>query len=105
MEHDIRRIRPKLPAGELTRLLFTQPYLRIENVVDAGLAQRQTASKWLNELATTGLIAKEKIGRNVVYINQKLLNELFTTPLPDQTAPSERSARRACLSEALRGPR
>lgn len=83
VEHDIRRIRPKLPAGELTRLLFTQPYLRIENVVDAGLAQRQTASKWLNELATTGLIAKEKIGRNVVYINQKLLNELFTTPLPE----------------------
>ena len=83
VEHDIRRLRPKLPAGELTRLLFTQPYLRIENVVDAGLAQRQTASKWLNELATTGLIAKEKIGRNVVYINQKLLNELFTTPLPE----------------------
>lgn len=52
-------------------------------MVDAGLAQRQTASKWLNELATTGLIAKEKIGRNVVYINQKLLNELFTTPLPE----------------------
>ena len=83
VEHDIRRIRPKLPAGELTRLLFTQPYLRIANVVEAGLAQRQTASKWLNELATTGLIAKEKIGRNVVYINQKLLNELFTTPLTD----------------------
>ena len=83
VEHDIRRIRPKLPAGELTRLLFTQPYLQMENVVDAGLAQRQTASKWLHELATTGLIAKEKIGRNVVYINQKLLNELFTTPLPD----------------------
>ena len=83
MEHDIRQFWPNLPAGELTRLLFTQPYLQMENVVDAGLAQRQTASKWLHELATTGLIAKEKIGRNVVYINQKLLNELFTTPLPD----------------------
>lgn len=82
MEHDIREANSKLPAPDLTRLLFTQPYLRIENVVEAGLAQRQTASKWLTELADSGLILKERVGRNVVYINQRLLSTLFTAPLP-----------------------
>lgn len=83
MEADIRALNPRLPAGDITRLLFTQPYLRIENVVDAGLAQRQTASKWLTDIADAGLITKERVGRNVVYINTRLLESLFTTPLPD----------------------
>lgn len=82
MEQDIRQTNPKLPAGELTRLLFTQPYLRTDTVVDSGLAQRQTASKWLTDIADHGFIAKEKVGRNVIYINQRLLNTLFLTPLP-----------------------
>lgn len=82
MERDIRLTNPKLPAQDLTRLLFTQPYLRIDNVVDAGLAQRQTASRWLTDIADLGFLTKEKIGRNVVYINDRLLNALFSTPLP-----------------------
>ena len=53
MAQDLRELNPKLPAYELTRLLFTQPYLRIENVVAAGLAQRQTAAKWLTCLLYT----------------------------------------------------
>jgi len=83
METDIRAVNPRLPAGDITRLLFTQPYLRIENVVDAALAQRQTASKWLTDLADAGLIQKERAGRSVVFVNTRLLSALFTTPLPE----------------------
>ncbi len=83
MEQKIRAHGASLPAASLARLLFSQPYLRIENVVDAGLAQRQTAAKWLSALAEAELISKEKIGRNVVFINTQLLNTLFHTPLPD----------------------
>lgn len=82
VEQDIRQMNPKLPAVELTRLLFTQPYLRIDKVVDAGLAQRQTASKWLTDISDHGFILKEKVGRNVIYVNQRLLNVLFRIPLP-----------------------
>lgn len=82
MESDIRTSSPKLPAGELTRLLFTQPYLRIENIVEAGLAQRQTAGRWMTDLADRGLVVKERVGRGTIYINIKLLTALFDTPLP-----------------------
>ncbi len=83
MEQAIRAHGANLPAASLTRLLFSQPYLRIENVVDAGLAHRQTAAKWLTALADAELITKEKIGRNVVFINTQLLDTLFHTPLPE----------------------
>ncbi|WP_168195076.1 Fic family protein [Corynebacterium sp. sy039] len=82
MESRIRNVNPKLPAGDLTRLLFTQPYLRIENIVNAGLAGRQTAARWLNDLAHHGVIGKEKVGRGSVYINSELLRTLFEMPLP-----------------------
>ncbi|MDO5495692.1 MAG: Fic/DOC family N-terminal domain-containing protein [bacterium] len=83
MERDIRLSNARVPAAELTRLLFTQPYLRIENVVDAGLAQRQTAAKWLSALADQGLITKERVGRNLVFVNHRLLGAFFSAPLPD----------------------
>lgn len=82
MEAQIRQLNTRMPATEIARLLFTQPYLRIENVVDAGLAKRQTASKWLGDLAEAGLITKEKVGRHVIFVNDRLLYTLFHTPLP-----------------------
>ncbi len=82
MEREIRVHGPNLPAASLARLLFSQPYLRIENVVDAGLAHRQTAARWLTDLAGAGLIVKERIGRSVVFINTRLLDTLFRAPLP-----------------------
>lgn len=83
METEIRALNSKVPAASLTRLLFSQPYLRINNVVEAGLAKRQTAARWLTEISDTGLVIKEKVGRNVVFINTRLLQTLFQTPLPD----------------------
>ncbi|MFZ2625004.1 MAG: Fic/DOC family N-terminal domain-containing protein [Propionibacterium sp.] len=83
LEHQIRARNSKLPADSIARLLFSQPYLRIDNVVDAGLAKRQTAALWLTDLADSGLIIKERVGRNVVFINNSLLQTLFRTPLPE----------------------
>lgn len=51
--------------------------------MEAGLAKRQTAARWLTEISDTGLVVKEKVGRNVVFINTRLLQTLFQTPLPD----------------------
>lgn len=50
----IRTTHPRLPAGDLTELLFRQPHLRIE-----------------------------KVGRGVVFINEKMLDTLFGTALPE----------------------
>ncbi len=78
----IRDHYPRLPAKELTELMFSQPYLRIDNVVNEGLAKRQTASTWLNTLAEANLLTKERVGRSVLFINSELLKTLFNTPLP-----------------------
>lgn len=63
--------------------MFSQPYLRIENIVEEGLAKRQTASRWLTELAEVGMLVKERAGRSVIFINARLLSALFQTALPE----------------------
>ncbi|WP_231980818.1 Fic family protein [Tessaracoccus coleopterorum] len=81
IEASIRESHPTFHAAELARILTRQPYARIEDVVAAGLAQRQTASRWLTALADDGLIDRQKVGRNVVFINSELLAALFDTDL------------------------
>ena len=58
------------------RGLFAQPYVRIEAIVDAGLAKRQTASKWLSVLAQHDVLERQQLGRSVVYLNRALLDTL-----------------------------
>jgi len=70
-----------LPLGDLVTLLFTQPYVRISNIVDAGLAQRQTASRWLAKLVAAEALTEIQQGREKVFINHRLLELLLSAPL------------------------
>ena len=63
-------------SRELAELIFVQPYCRITNVVDAGIAQRQTASVYLKQLADIGLLREVKVGREKLFINPSLLQAL-----------------------------
>lgn len=69
---------PKIYSRELIEVIFTQSYSRIGDVVDAGLAVRQTASKYLKELVAKGVLQERQEGRENVYINIRLL-ELLTS--------------------------
>lgn len=52
--------------------LFTHPYTRIEFVQrDLGVS-RLTATKYLDALAETGFVAKQRIGRGNYYVNMAL---------------------------------
>ncbi len=72
--------RAKLPAKvyskELVELIFTQPYSKIQFLVDAGLAQRQTASEYLQALEKLGILKGEKKGREVLFKHPALLKVL-----------------------------
>jgi len=68
---------PKIYSWELVELLFTQPYCRIANVVNAKLAQRQTASVYLKELAKIGILNEVKSGRESLFVHPKYI-ELLT---------------------------
>jgi len=67
---------PKIYSWELTELLFMQPYCRISNVVDAGLAKRQTASVYLKQLCDIGVLREMKSGRETLFVHPKYLELL-----------------------------
>jgi Fic family protein len=68
---------PKIYSWELCVLLFRQPYCRIANIVDAGIAKRQTASVYLKQLADIGVLREIRSGRENVFVHPKYL-ELLT---------------------------
>lgn len=74
------RCRQELPyrvySKELMELIFAQPYVRIQNVIDAGLAKRDAASAYLRELERIGVLQSEKRGREVLYRHLALLEVL-----------------------------
>jgi Fic family protein len=72
----VSREAPGLYTRELVELLFVQPYCRIGNLVDAGIAQRQTAAAYLQQLVALGLLKEVKRGREKVFINRPMLTLL-----------------------------
>ena len=67
---------PHIYTHELLNLLFEQPYTRITNLENAGIAKRQTASKYLKELSDLGVLNEVQIGRDKLFINLRLMNLL-----------------------------
>lgn len=67
---------PKIYSHELLDLIFIQPYCRIQNVIEAGLAQRQTASTYLKALVDIGVLEETKVGREKLFIHPKLMQLL-----------------------------
>lgn len=74
------RCRAELPSRvyskELMELIFTQPYVRIQTMIDAGLAKRDAASDYLRELEQIGVLQSQKRGREVLYRHPALLDAL-----------------------------
>jgi len=63
-------------SHELVDLIFVQPYCRIKNLVEAGIAQRQTAAAYLKKLSTVGVLEEVKAGREKLFINPRLMRVL-----------------------------
>ena len=68
---------PKIYTWELVEVLFKQPYCRIGNLVDAGIAKRQTASVYLKQLCNVGILREMKSGRENIFVHPKYI-ELLT---------------------------
>jgi len=80
MEHTgdfVQKKLPKIYTWELVELLFKQPYCRIGNIVDAGIAKRQTASVYLKQLCELGILKEIKSGRENIFVHPKYI-ELLT---------------------------
>lgn len=88
----VRAGAPKVYSRELVELIFTQPYCRIGNLVDRGIAERHRASALLKELVKLGVLEEERQWREKIYLHRKYLDVLFSDehgfePYPQVTVP------------------
>ena len=72
-------------SHELLNGLFYHPYTKIGHLESNMQVSRQTAAKYLDRLASLGLLQKERMGKENYYINTKLM-ELFITFSEQQEA-------------------
>ena len=78
-EHTTEHVRTRLPkiyTRELVDVIFEQPYCRIGNLVDKGIAQRQAASRYLHDLAALGVLREMPFGKEKLFIHPKLMQLL-----------------------------
>jgi len=72
----VRAEAPKIYSRELIETIFVQPYCRIETLVASGIAQRQSASRYLKALADLGILEERKAGREKIFVNPAFLRVL-----------------------------
>jgi Fic family protein len=78
-EHTTAHVRARLPkiyTRELVDVIFEQPYCRIGNLVEKNIAQRQSASRYLKELAAIGVLHEVQAGKEKLFIHPKLMQLL-----------------------------
>ena len=75
-----KKVSQKLPAYELNELIFSFPYIKIKTLTDKKIAQRQTASIYLQDLTKKKILRAIKQGREVYYVNHQLMNLLSERP-------------------------
>lgn len=63
-------------SREMVELVFVQPYCRIKNVVEAGIAKRQTAAVYLRKLCDVGVLEEVRAGREKLFVNPRLMKLL-----------------------------
>ena len=67
---------PKIYSKELIEIIFKNVYTKIAHLVDADIASRNIAAKYLKNLESLGLLKSTKEGREVIYVNIPLFNLL-----------------------------
>ncbi|MDQ8003841.1 MAG: Fic family protein [Pedobacter sp.] len=73
----IRSELPKIYSQDLINSLFKHPYTKIEFIKNDLRIARKTAGRHLDQLCETGLITKNKIGKENYYFNNDLIELLI----------------------------
>ncbi|RLA80132.1 MAG: Fic family protein [Epsilonproteobacteria bacterium] len=67
---------PKIYSKDLVEILFNHPYTKIDFLVDGLGLHRDTASRYLKQLETLGIVESIKIKNSKFYINIELFDRL-----------------------------
>lgn len=76
VKHILRKEQPKIYSQDMLNNMFRHPYTKIEIVMADLQVSRVTATKYLEEIVSLGLLHKNKVGRDNYYINQPLVDLL-----------------------------
>ena len=75
-KYEIRKELPKIYSKDLLEIIFSNPYTKIDFLVDGMLMSRQRASRYLNELVKKWYLKEEKIWKSKYFINIELFELL-----------------------------
>ena len=70
----IQESKPKIYSKDLLEALFYHPYTKITFIEETMEVTRKTASNYLKELESLGILTANKKGREVYYVHDKLFN-------------------------------
>jgi Fic family protein len=86
-KHRIRAEHSRLYSQDLINNLFRHPYTKIDFLARDLNVTRLTATRYLDTLAESGFLVKEKIGRSNYYVNLPLFKLLTDSSTPVAPAP------------------
>lgn len=77
VQEQVKQDAPHIYSKDLIEVIFRHPYTKIQFLVDANIAKRQTASSYLQTLSDLKILRPSKQGREMYYINDALFEVLI----------------------------
>lgn len=77
-QEEMKEKLPKIYSKDLVELIFFYPYCKTRFLEDRGFGTRHTATSYLRALEDIGILQSKKIGRELYFINRRLLSVLKT---------------------------
>jgi len=73
---EIKRKLPKVYSKDLVEILFRLPYTKRQHLIDEKIGNLKTVGNYLILLEENGFLKSERVGKEKLYLNQKLLEIL-----------------------------
>lgn len=73
---EIKNKLPKMYSKDLVEILFRLPYTKRQHLIDENIGNLKTVGNYLKALEENGFLKSEKVGKEKLYLNQKLLEIL-----------------------------
>lgn len=73
---EIKNRLPKVYSKDLIEILFRLPYTKRQHLIDENIGNLKTVGNYLIALEEKGFLKSEKVGKEKLYLNQKLLKIL-----------------------------
>lgn len=73
---EIKERLPKVYSKDLVEVIFKLPYTKRQNLIDIGLGTPKTVGNYLMALEQEGFLKSVRVGKEKLYLNQKLMRIL-----------------------------